>query len=88
VLEGEFEVFDGKGWHPLHQGESAYKLRGTCHTFRNCGTTAGKIHVVVTPGGLDVYLEELSKLNMPPAVEDVVRLSDPYGITFPLLQQG
>jgi quercetin dioxygenase-like cupin family protein len=83
VLEGEFEIFDGKDWHPLHAGESAYKLRGSCHTFRNSGSTPAKMHVVVMPGGLDVYLEKLSTLSMPPAIDDVIAVSNPYGITFP-----
>lgn len=82
VVEGEFEVFDGQDWHPLRAGESAYKLRGTCHTFRNSGDSPGKIHVVVVPGGLDVYLEKLSTLSMPPAMDEVVAISDPYGISF------
>lgn len=85
VLEGEFEIFDGEKWSPLRQGESAYKLRGSCHTFRNSGQSDGKIHVVVTPGGLDVYLEALSRLRLPPVIEEVVEVSDPYGITFPTL---
>ncbi|HEY0161064.1 MAG TPA: cupin domain-containing protein [Edaphobacter sp.] len=85
VLEGDYEVFDGKEWHPLRKGESAFKLRGSLHTFRNCGTTDGKIHVVITPGSFDLYLEELSKLSMPPTIEEVVAVSTPYGISFPPL---
>jgi hypothetical protein len=36
---------------------------------------------------LDVYLEELSKLSLPPVLEEVIAVSNPYGITFPSLQE-
>jgi mannose-6-phosphate isomerase-like protein (cupin superfamily) len=82
VLEGEFEIFDGNAWQPVDQSQSAFTLRGNPHTFRNRGSKMGCIQATCVPGGLDLYLEELSRLSMPPVMEEVVRISDPYGISF------
>jgi quercetin dioxygenase-like cupin family protein len=82
VLEGEFELFDGREWHPLPRGEVGHALRGQVHTFRNCGTTKGKILIVATPGGLDVYLRSISGLVMPQDAAELVEISEPFGIAF------
>lgn len=82
VIDGEFEIFDGHSWHPVDKGQTAYTLRNNPHTFRNRGNTMGCMQATVIPGGLDEYLEELSRLSMPPVMEEVVRTSDPYGISF------
>ncbi len=85
VLEGEFELFDGVAWHPLHRGETRYALRGGVHTFRNSGSTIGKILIFATPGGLDRYLTDIAPLVMPQDIADLISISNPYGITFPSL---
>jgi mannose-6-phosphate isomerase-like protein (cupin superfamily) len=82
VLEGEYEIFDGTTWHPVAASENTFTLRGNPHTFRNRGSSVGCMQTTVVPGGLDLYLEELSRLSMPPVMEEVVRLSAPYGIQF------
>ncbi len=82
VMEGEYEIFDGEQWHPVNQGETAFTLRNHPHTFRNRGNTMGCMQATVIPGGLDEYLEKLSMLSMPPVMEEVLHISDPYGITF------
>ncbi|SDE78853.1 cupin domain-containing protein [Terriglobus roseus] len=82
VIDGEFEIFDGANWHPINKGEAAYTLRSNPHTFRNRGSAMGCIQATVIPGGLDEYLEKLSQLSMPPVIEEVVQISDPYGISF------
>ena len=82
VLEGEFEFFDGKGWHRLLTDQMQFGPRGGIHTFRSCGTTNGKILIVASPGGLDRYLEEISPLIMPTDAERLFEISNPYGISF------
>jgi quercetin dioxygenase-like cupin family protein len=84
ALEGEFELFDGKDWHKLPNGEMAFAHRGNVHTFRNCGKTTGKILCVATPGGLDEYLEAISILSIPTDIERLTEISNSYGITFAL----
>lgn len=82
VLEGDFELFDGQQWHKVPEGEYVYTLRGSVHTFRNCGKTQGRMQCIIVPGGLERYLEELSKLQMPGDVEKVMQVSAQYGIRF------
>jgi len=83
VIEGEFELFDGETWHRLRAGETSYALRGGVHTFRNCGTTDGKLQIVVVPGtGFENYLEEISALKVPEDMARVLEISAMYGIRF------
>jgi mannose-6-phosphate isomerase-like protein (cupin superfamily) len=80
VIEGEFEMFDGKKWHSLKSGESYFSRRGETHSFRNSGITVGRMQVVVSPAGLDKYLEELGKLSAPENAEEIQELSAKYGL--------
>lgn len=82
VLEGEFEIFDGKSWSKLPIGEYAYVLRGNVHTFRNVGDTVGRIQVIAIPGKFDGYLEAISPLQMPQDGAKLTEISDEYGIHF------
>lgn len=82
VLEGEFELFDGKNYHKLAAGEYAYTLRGMPHTFRNCGTTEGRMQAIIVPGEMDRYLEAISPLQMPQDAAKLFEISDAYGIHF------
>lgn len=83
VIEGEYEIFDGKDWHPLNQGETAFVLRNQTHTFRNRGATDGKLQAIVVPGnGFEKYLEEISVLSMPQDAARLFEISDRYGIKF------
>jgi len=82
VLEGRFEMFDGKDWHEIPDGGVAFRAKGDVHTFRNCGTATGKILCVASPGGLDEYLERISHLAMPADGERLIEISKPYGISF------
>lgn len=82
VLEGEFEFFDGTAWTRLAPGETAYKLRGQVHTFRNCGATPGRIHITVVPGRFDQYLEAVAPLEIPRDIDELMQISEIYGIRF------
>ncbi len=83
VLQGEYEIFDGKHWHKLSQGETAHKRRGSVHTFRNCGTTEGRLQIVIVPGGgMEDYLRAISVLKMPEDLARLTKISDAYGIRF------
>jgi quercetin dioxygenase-like cupin family protein len=82
VLEGEFEILKDGAWMKLGPGDYAYAPRGGVHTFRNCGTTSGQVLVTVTPGGFENYLEEISVLTIPQDMEQLLAISERYGITF------
>jgi uncharacterized cupin superfamily protein len=82
TLEGEFELFDGAEWRKLEKGEHRVALRGSIHTFRNCGSTKGKILCIATPGGLDEYLEAISPVVMPQDHRKLIEISNTFGIKF------
>ncbi|MBS1821394.1 MAG: cupin domain-containing protein [Acidobacteria bacterium] len=82
VVEGEFELFDGKQWNKVPPGEQVHALRNQVHTFRNCGKTPGKIHCVAIDGRLDEYLEAISPLRLPEDMARLLEISSEYGITF------
>ena len=82
VLEGEYELFDGQQWTPFCRGEYQSKLRGELHTFRNCGSTTGKMLIMATPGGLDEYFEFISPLTLPQDITRLIEISKMFGITF------
>lgn len=39
--------------------------------------------IFVSPGGIDEYLEEISKLSMPQDGAQLIAISNRYGISFP-----
>ena len=82
VLDGEFEIFDGLVWHPLHAGDSYFAERGKAHTFRSVGPKDGTIHVVVSPAGMDEYLEHISRLSIPQDLPELTRISEEFGVSF------
>lgn len=83
VLEGSYEVFDGVRWLPLRQGESYFAPRLGTHAFRNVGATTGRLHAVITPGGLEKYLERLGKLSFPEDQEEMRKLREEFGVSIP-----
>jgi hypothetical protein len=84
LLEGEYEFLRDGEWHAIAPGETVLAKRGSVHTFRNAGTTTGKILVFVTPAGMDKYLEEISPLTIPQDMAELLAISERYGISFPM----
>lgn len=84
ALEGEFELLIEGQWVPAPVGQPMFGPRGGCHTFRNSGKTAGRLQVVMAPGGLEVFLEALSKLSPATQMPEMMELAGQYGITFNL----
>jgi quercetin dioxygenase-like cupin family protein len=82
VLEGDFEILSNGKWSPLVNGEAAYSKRGSVHTFRNTGTTPGRIMVFITPGGFENYLEAISSFSPITDMPKILEISHKYGITF------
>lgn len=83
VLEGEFEVLTNDTWKTLAQGETTYSMRGTLHTFRNCGSGMGKIQgVAFTSMKFDEYLEAIAALQMPQDLDRLTEISAKHGIRF------
>ena len=61
ILEGEFEVLLGEKTVRASAGACAVIPKGTIHNFRNAGTSAGRLIAILTPGGHEEFLEDLSK---------------------------
>ena len=81
-IEGEYELFDGKQWNNVPLGQNVHTLRGETHTFRNAGTTTGKMQCIAIGGKLDEYLEAISPLALPDDMAKVLEISAKYGISF------
>jgi mannose-6-phosphate isomerase-like protein (cupin superfamily) len=80
VLEGTFDVLCGDQTIRLSRGEYAFGPRGVPHTFRNVGTQAGRILIIINPAGFERCLEELSKLPPgPPDIAKVTAICAKYG---------
>ncbi len=84
ALEGEFELLIEGKWVPAPVGVPMFGPRGGCHTFRNSGTTPGRLQIVAAPGGLEEFLEQLGKLSPATQMPQMMELAGKYGITFNL----
>jgi len=82
VLEGDYEFLADGQWHKAEHGRAILAKRGSVHTFRNVGTTTGKMLIFLTPSGPEKYLEEISSLSMPQDAPQLMAISERYGITF------
>jgi quercetin dioxygenase-like cupin family protein len=82
VIEGDFEVLSNGKWSSLATGEAFYSSRGSIHTFRNSGSTPGRVMVFITPGGFENYLEAISPYSPATDMSKILEISERYGITF------
>ena len=82
VLEGDYELLQDGQWVKVAADECVHTRRGSVHTFRNVGSTVGRMLVFVAPAGLDKYLEELSAFRVPEDMPAILALSARYGISF------
>jgi quercetin dioxygenase-like cupin family protein len=83
VLEGEYEFLEEGQWRKIQPAQAVHAKRGSVHTFRNLGTSAGKMLVFVAPSGMENYLEEISTLSIPDDMAQILAISNRYGISFP-----
>ena len=96
VLEGEYEFLDNDG-HTMRVGTGSlvYVPKGNLHTYKNVGTSRGKMLVSLTPGGLherffeEIGQEEAQNKFKPTAheglldAERIVAIAATYGIEMP-----
>jgi mannose-6-phosphate isomerase-like protein (cupin superfamily) len=92
VLEGEFSFPYGNKQTKAGKGQFMYVPRGEFHTYKNIGTSFGKLLLIVTPPKFEKFCEEIgipvegekSSFQPPqitPAVIDnVVETAAKYGI--------
>ena len=76
VLDGEFSVLLGERTLTAGPGALVHIPKGTLHTYKNTGSTPGRMIVMLTPGGFEKLWEELgepaTQLTIPPPVDPVV----------------
>lgn len=82
VLEGEYEILHQGAWTKFAPGQAVHAMRGSVHTFRNVGSTTGRMLIFAAPSGMEKYLEGLSSFSVPDDMPQVLALSERYGIAF------
>ena len=91
VLEGEFEILVGEETIPAGAGSCVHVPSGTLHTFKNVGTSPGRLLGLVAPGGLEKFFLEVgepategsSAPEGPPDVGRILEIGQKYGIEIP-----
>lgn len=84
VLEGEFHFQVGGKSIVAQAGTTVVAPRGISHTFRNSGSTPGKLLVMISPGGFERFIEDLSQLpaNSPPDMAKLAAIGQKHGVKF------
>ena len=90
VLEGEFEVLLGDKVTRAGAGTYVYLPRLVPHTFKNVGTTIGRLLGTATPAGHEHFFEDVDRLshNGPPSLEEGIAVSRKHGIEILLPAQA
>lgn len=69
-------------WNPVPKGEMVFAPRNHWHTFRNAGDRDGRMQVIVSPSGLEKYLEAISPLILPDDMAKLMEISEQFGIEY------
>ena len=87
VVTGRFEIFDGNSntWNEIPENGVIFSARGNVHCFRNCGDAPGTIQFVCSGSAFDVFLEGLSKYQMPGDMQAMIDYSATFGIFYPTM---
>jgi mannose-6-phosphate isomerase-like protein (cupin superfamily) len=92
VLDGEFSVLLGERTVQAGPGAFVHIPKGTLHTYKNTGSTPGRMIVLLTPGGFEKLWEEVgepaAQLTTPPPVdprliEKLIALAPKYSLQIP-----
>jgi len=93
VLDGEFSVLLGEGTLTAGQGAFVHIPKGMLHTYKNTGSTPGRMIVLLTPGGFERLWEELGEepatqlTTRPPVdagmIEKLIALAPTYHLQIP-----
>lgn len=84
VLEGEYELLSEGQWIKAPVGEPVFGPRSHVHTFRNVGSTPGKMMIFISPAGIEEFFERLSGLSVPADMIRIEELFAEYGLTLHL----
>jgi quercetin dioxygenase-like cupin family protein len=81
ILKGQFELFINGKWIPAPQGTCATCPRDIPHTFRNVGTTPGRLLLTIIPGRFGNYFIEIDQ-EPNPDVATMKALCAQYDVEF------
>jgi mannose-6-phosphate isomerase-like protein (cupin superfamily) len=96
VLDGEFSFFLGERTLTAGEGSFVHIPKGTLHTYKNVGSTPGRMIVLLTPGGFEKFWEDLGEpatqlTTVPPVdpgvIEKAIALAPTYHLQLPLPPQ-
>jgi len=81
ALEGDFELLQHGEWVPLPIDEPVFSPRGTMHTYRNTGKTAGRLATIYAPAGFEQWFEDVNGLSPASEMKRILAISEEYGLT-------
>lgn len=84
VVDGEFEIKIDDVIHKAPAGTLVFGPRGVAHSFYNSGDRTGTMLCTMTPGGIELFFEELSQvLTGPerPGWEDIRAVGERHRIS-------
>jgi mannose-6-phosphate isomerase-like protein (cupin superfamily) len=81
ALEGDFELQQDGEWTPLPIDEPVFSPRGTTHSYRNTGKTAGRLATIYAPAGFEQWFEEVNGLSPASEMKQILNISEEYGVT-------
>ncbi len=85
VQEGTFSFFGGGQWCELGVGGTAFMPRESVHTFKNTGSTPGKLLIGTSPAGFEMFFgrcaEEFAREGGPD-MGRIIAIAGEHGIEF------
>lgn len=84
VIEGEFEFYAKGETIKAEAGSLVIAPRDIPHTFKNVGSTPGKMLILVRPAGFENFIAEFATLpyDQPPDVAKMAAIAAKYGLEF------
>jgi hypothetical protein len=82
-LDGEFELFNGASWSPIPP-TGVWAPRNHVHTWRNSGSTYGRLLGLATGDNFDVFLEKFGAMKLPEQMGEMIAMSASHGISYVL----
>lgn len=83
VLDGEFRFRAGDAMLRADTGGLAFGPRGVPHAFQNVGQSTGRLLIVTTPGGIQLFFEKFAeRLREESGPEVLAELGAEVGLRF------
>lgn len=79
MLEGEYEFICGGQQHSVSKGATIFAPRDVPHNYKCVSQTGGRLLVMISPAGFEVFFEEVSGMT---DVGRVVEIAGRYGAEF------